>query len=220
MCRGRCQDPNGPCCAGLGTLLPCICCWPQLGQDTGWFLWSSLPSLGTVGTASLSAAASGAVGTTKAFELCPLLFLLVLCSPAPAPSQSKSGVSVHIGAMKRKVFAKADTATVPPLRDYWWTLCSQHGLSISRSCHFLSWDRLAEVFCQYISGAPQGMPDTANCSLAAASTLSNNRQLHFAPCYRDTEVSSSSRDVSVLKLRPHMKKEQTGDAVLLFALPT
>lgn len=58
-CHSRCQTHNGSYHAGFGSLLPGICCWPQLGQDVGWFLCSSPPSLGAVGMLSLPAAVSG-----------------------------------------------------------------------------------------------------------------------------------------------------------------
>lgn len=51
---------------------------------------------------------------------CPFVFLLVLWVPAPVPSQSKTGLNVHMGAKKRRGFAKPDTTTVLPLWDYWW----------------------------------------------------------------------------------------------------
>lgn len=156
MCHGGYQSLSGPYCAGSGTLVPGICCWPQLGQDVRQFLWPSPPSLGAVNAASLPAAASGAklgdsgkrsprcLGCVLG-RRCPLLFLLVVCVPAPVPSQSKTGLNVHMGARKTRVFAKPDTFHSGTIDE---CLCSQHWLFISRSCHFFNWDHLAEVFCQ------------------------------------------------------------------------
>lgn len=93
----------------FGTLLPGISCC--LWQDMGWFLGSSLPSLGAVGTASLPAAASGAKLrhsekrsprhlSCVLGKRCPLLFLLMVHTPAPEPSQSMTGLNMHMGAKK------------------------------------------------------------------------------------------------------------------------
>lgn len=101
------------------------------GQDMVQFLPSLPPSLGAVYTASLPAAASGAKLRRSGKRpprclryvlgsRCPFIFLLALWVPAPVPSQSKIGLNVHMGAKKRRVFAKPDTTTVPPLWDYWW----------------------------------------------------------------------------------------------------
>ena len=159
MCHGGRQASSGPYCAGFGSFLPGICCWPRLGQDIGWFLWSSPLSLGAVNTASLPAAAAGAklIHSGKRPPRCsicvlrsryPLLLLLVVCVPVPVPSQSKTGLNAHMGAKKSRVFAKPILPQSLHSGTIDECLCSQHWLFISRSCHFFIWDHLVEVFCQ------------------------------------------------------------------------
>lgn len=158
MCHGGCQASNGPFCAGFGTLLLGICCWPQLGRT--WYssyhlchlLWElciqqaflqlpleqSYDGLGRdhqgVWDMSLGADALSSFSWRYEFQL-------------------QYHHRVRLGWMCTWVQRKGESlqSQILPQSLHSGTtdecLCSQPWLFI-RSCHFFTWDHLAKVFCQ------------------------------------------------------------------------